>query len=240
MDETLTFISDLKKEILEHPVMGHPFWARFREGDLTRKQLQVFSLNYYLHVQRTRLYDAAVLARTPFEDIQAALTSILWDEYGEGNMEQTHPAQFRRLLRALQLSEADWNKVSDLPELQIYTDTHFRLCTDYPFWVGLGVVGVAMELPIPTLYEYLIEGFKKAGLTEEDLEFFIKHGPMDIHHSSLLLDVMIPHLQRKEDREVLKWGALRSLNARLILMDGLYRIVWSESKSISPIASKIH
>ncbi|MCI0525876.1 MAG: hypothetical protein L0Y56_00280, partial [Nitrospira sp.] len=59
-------------------------------------------------------------------------------------------------------------------------------------------------------------------------------------HSSLLLDVMIPHLQRKEDREVLKWGALRSLNARLILMDGLYRIVWSESKSISPIASKIH
>ncbi len=86
-----------------------------------------------------------------------------------------------------------------------------------------------MELPILTLYVYLIEGFKKAGMTEEDLEFFVKHGPMDIHHSSLLLDAMIPHLQGKEDREALRSGALRSLDARSILMDGLYRIVWKES-----------
>ncbi len=229
MREILAFISDLKREVLEHPVMTHPFWERFREGGLTSKQLQVFSLNYYQHVQRTRLYDAAVLARTPFEGIQAALASILWDEYGEGDMEQTHPAQFRRLLHALQLSEADWKQVSELPELQIYTDIHFRLCTDYPFWIGLGVVGVAMELPIPTLYAYLIEGFKKLGLTEEDLEFFVKHGPMDIHHSSLLLDAMVSHLQQKEDREALRSGAMRSLNARFILMDGLYRIVWNES-----------
>jgi pyrroloquinoline-quinone synthase len=61
---------------------------------------------------------------------------------------------------------------------------------------------------------------------EQDLEFFVKHGPMDVHHASLLLEAMLPHLERKEDQEALRSGALRSLGARLILMNGLYRIVW--------------
>lgn len=220
------FIEELKQEVLNYPVMSHPFWSRFREGQLTWKQLQNFALHYYQHVKRTRFYDAAVLARTPIEEVQAALASVLWDEYGHGDPEQTHPAQFRRLLHALDLVPAEWENPPDFPELEMYTDIHFRLCTDYNFWVGLGVVGVAMELPIPILYQHLIEGFTKTGIHEQDLEFFVKHGPMDVHHASLLLEAMIPRLERKEDRDALRLGAHRSLDARSILMDGLYRIVW--------------
>lgn len=220
------FIEELKQEVLNYPVMSHPFWSRFRAGQLAWKQLQNFALRYYQHVQRTRLYDAAVLARTPIEGIQAVLASVLWDEYGRGDPEQTHPAQFRRLLRALDLVPAEWENTPDFPELEMYTDIHFRLCTDYGFWVGLGVVGVAMELPIPILYGYLIEGFTKAGLSEEGLEFFVKHGPMDVHHADLLLEAITPHLEREEDRQALRSGALRSMDARSILMDGLCRIVW--------------
>ena len=223
VSEVSIFIDDLRKEVLNHPVMSHPFWSRFREGQFERRQLQIFGMHYYHHVKRTRLYAAAVLARTPFEEVQGAIASVLWDEYGQGDMGQTHPAQFRKMLRALDLSETDWDSSPVLPELEMYTDIHFRLCADDDIWVGLGVVGVAMELPIPTLYEHLVEGFKKSSLSEDDLEFFVKHGPMDVHHASLLLGSMIPYLGRKEDRQLLCRGARRSMDARFILMNGLYR-----------------
>lgn len=226
--EASKFLDDLKAEVLNHPVMRHPFWHRFRERSLSKQQTRVFSLHYYEHVKRTRLYAAAVLARTPFEQIQGAIASVLWDEYGQGNIEQTHPAQFRKLLRALHLTEDDWASSTMLPELEMYSDIHFRLCTDYNIWVGLGVVAVAMELPIPTLYEHLVEGFTKSGLNEDDLEFFVKHGPMDVHHANLLLSAMAPYLTLKEDQQALRLGTLRSLDARSILMDGLTRVVWKD------------
>lgn len=49
------------------------------------EQLCAFALHYYQHVRRTRLYAAAVLSWTPVEEIQAALASVLWDEYGAGD-----------------------------------------------------------------------------------------------------------------------------------------------------------
>lgn len=221
------YLETLKKEVLGHPVMRHPFWVRFRKGDLTSRQLQLFGGQYYQHVKRTRLYAAAVLSRTPVESIQAAIASVLWDEYGNGDPDQTHPAQFRKLLRALGLPEDQWD-VQPLPELEIYSDVHFRLCTDHSVWAGLGVVGVAMELPIPTLYQYLIEGFVRSGLKEADLEFFIRHGPMDVQHADLLLQSIIPQLTAEADRKAFRWGALRSMDARHGLMNGLYRTLWNE------------
>ena len=206
--------------------MTHPFWSRFREGRLDRAQLRSFALNYYQHVKRTRLYAAAVLSCTPIEGIQVVMTSVLWDEYGNGDPQQSHPEQFRRVLTALELTEADWDHVPELPELAIYTDVHFRLCRDGSFWTGLGVVGVAMELPIPALYDHLIEGFTKAGVKKTDLEFFVQHGPMDILHANLLIEAMAPHLSREEDREAMRYGIIRSLDTRSVLMDGMYRVVW--------------
>ena len=230
MSQTLrhsTFRKGLEKDVMAHPVMTHPFWKRFQKGDLDIAQLRVFALKYYCHVKRTRLYAAAALSRTPFEDVQAAIASILWDEYGNGDSNQTHPEQFRRLLLALDLTESQWDGVREIPELATYVDTHYRLCTKSPFWVGLGVVGVAMELPIPTLYDYLVEGFLKSGVKEESLEFFVRHGPMDVHHADLILSAMLPRLQKESDRKAFQLGVTRSLDARSILMDGLTRITWA-------------
>lgn len=219
------FFAFLRTEVFGHPILKHPIWQRFRSESLSRSQLRRFAVHYYQHVKRTRLYGAAVLARTPIEPIQAALTSVLWDEYGEGDPRHTHPAQFRRLLTALGSTPAEWDATADLRELEIYVDIHHRLCADYSFWVGLGVVTVAMELPIPVFYESLIEGFRKGGLADDDLEFFIKHGPMDVHHASMLADAVIPHLESDADRRDFRYGVLRSLDARSVLMDGMGRVL---------------
>ncbi|HUK57498.1 MAG TPA: iron-containing redox enzyme family protein [Nitrospiria bacterium] len=224
--ETDVFLKTIKEEILTHPVMTHRFWNRFEKGAFTMEGLKRFSLHYYLHVLQTRLYDAMVLARTPSEAIQAALASILWDEYGRGNPERTHPAQFRKFLCALDLQEHDWNTVTPLPEFEAYRDVHLRLCQDYDFHVGLGVVGLAMEYPIPFLYEKLVPGFRLHGISDDALEFFLEHMPIDEIHSSLMEAAIRPELESPEHQAFVREGARRSLDARYLLMEALDRITF--------------
>lgn len=220
------FLKTTKEEIVAHPVMSHPFWDRFEKGGFTMEGLKRFSLHYYLHVLQTRLYDAMVLARTPSETIQSTLASILWDEYGRGNPEETHPAQFRKFLRALNLQEKDWLSVTPLPEFEVYRDVHLRLCQDYDIRVGLGVVGLAMEYPIPFLYEKLIPGFRRHGISDEALAFFLEHMPTDEIHSSLMEAAMRPELESPEHQALVREGVKRSLDARYLLMEGLERITF--------------
>ena len=208
--------------------MSHPFWKQFAEGGEGGEGLRRFALQYYLHVLQTRLYDAMVLSRTPNEKIQASLASILWDEYGRGDLKKTHPAQFRLLLSALKLKKAEWGKTEPIPELKIYRDTHFHICQTYPFLVGLGVVGLAMEIPIPPLYAHLVTGFRRFGLNDEALEFFLDHMPTDVEHAALMESALAPELREKAAQDQVREGVLRSLDARFHLMTGLERITFGE------------
>lgn len=221
------FLAAAKTEVLGHRVMTHPFWDRFEAGGFSRDGLRRFALHYYAHVLRTRLYDAMVLAQAPSEALQAALASILWDEYGRGDASKTHPEQFRLFLKGVGLREAEWRSIPPLPEFEVYTDVHTRLCRDHDVWIGLGVVGLAMEYPIPALYVKLVGGFRKAGIADAALEFFLEHMPTDEVHSSLMENALLPHLEGQPERQArVRDGARRSLDARYLLMDGLSRITF--------------
>ncbi len=220
------FLQAAKTEVLSHPVMTHPFWARFERGEMSSEGLKRFAIHYYHHVLRTRLYDAMVLARATDEALQAALARILWDEYGLGDLDRTHPAQFRRLLKALGLHEADWTAVTLLPEFEAYTDIHTRLCSDADVWVGAGVVGLAMEYPIPPLYKRLVRGFRKLRVPESGLEFFLEHIPTDEVHASVVENALLPYLDAEPIQAAIRLGMRRSMDARKLLMDGLERVTF--------------
>ena len=218
------FLARLKHLVLGHPVLRHPLWTDLELGYFSRAALETFSVYYYHHVLRTRLYDAAALALCPDEKIQAALASILWDEYGCGDSTRTHPEQFRKVLRALEIDVADADQAVRLPELEEYSRIHFRLCRPKTFWKAMGAVGFAMEWPIPYLYGPLVRGYRRiAGLSDEDLEFFIEHIPTDEAHSSLVLIALGPYLDRRDIQEDLTTGALDSMDARERLVEAIYR-----------------
>ncbi len=214
-----------------HRVMRHPIWYRFAAGDFSLSQVRPFAMQYYLHVSTTRLYAAGVLARCADESIQFALASVLWDEYGRGDPQQTHPAQFRRFLGYLGLTQRDWKATRPIPELMLYRDVHYRLCTQEPFWVGFGAVAFAMEWPIPNFYRHLVTGFRKAlDLDDTALDFFLSHVLEDEAHAAGLSQAIGPHLADPRVRQALQEGITRSLDARVILMDGLLRITFRNAR----------
>ncbi len=220
-------LAEFKRLIDSHPVCKHPFWAQFEKGDFTLEQVKPFALQYYLHVSTTRLYAAAVLSRMPDEKIQLAIASVLWDEYGHGDPSRIHPAQFRAFLGHLGLTESDWGRALPIPELARYRDLHERLCSQEDVWLGMGIVALAMEWPIPQFYAHLVAGFRKAlRLDDRALSFFLEHVKEDEVHAELLTSALAPHLADPGICESIREGFVRSLNARSILMTGLFRLMW--------------
>jgi len=221
---TRPFLAQLKHQVLGHCVLQHPLWADLELGYFSRPALETFSVHYYHHVLRTRLYDAAALACCPDETIQAALASILWDEYGAGDASRTHPQQFRKVLHALDIDVTEADRTPRLPELDAYSTLHFGLCRRETFWKAMGAVGFAMEWPIPYLYEPVVRGYRRiAGLSDDALEFFLEHIPTDEDHSALVITSLAPYLDRVDVQQDLIDGAMCSLDARERLVDAIYQ-----------------
>ena len=224
------FLGRLKREVIGHPALTHPFLERFGDGDASEEGVRTFAIQYYRHVRVSRLYLAALISNCGHDEaLQLALAEILFDEYGHLNPDETHPALYRRFLRALGITEDEWEGPPTLREIELYVSRHRELTRHPDFRLGLGAMGPASEWPVPPIYVRLSEGLKKAtGLTPEALEIFTSHVTMDVTHARIMMDAIAPYAQSGEGREKVREGALASLDARCVMLDGLYRAVYGE------------
>ncbi len=228
------FLGRLKREVIGHPALVHPFLERFGEGDASEEGVRTFAIQYYRHVRVSRLYLAALISNCrDDEGLQLALAGILFDEYGHLKPEETHPALYRRFLRALGVNEEEWEAPRTLPEIELYIENHYALCRHPDIRLGLGALGPASEWPVPPIYVRLAEGLKKsAGLPEEALEIFTSHVTMDVEHARIMMDAVAPYAENEEGQGRVREGAMRSLEARSVMLDGLYKAVYRESVPI--------
>ncbi|MGI8867086.1 MAG: TenA family transcriptional regulator [Rubrobacteraceae bacterium] len=229
------FLGRLKREVIGHPALTHPFLERFGDGDADAEGVRKFAVQYYRHVRVSRLYLAALISNCGHdESLQLALAEVLMDEYGHLNPEETHPALYRRFLTALGITEEEWEEPSTLPEIQLYITAHRELSGHPDFRLGLGALGPASEWPVPPIYVRLAKGLKKsAGLPEEALEIFTSHVTMDVTHARIMMDAIAPYAEDEEGQQKVREGATRSLDSRSVMLDGLYRKVYGEPAPIA-------
>jgi pyrroloquinoline-quinone synthase len=224
------FLQRLKREVIGHPALVHPFLERFGEGDASEEGVRTFAIQYYRHVRVSRLYIAALISNCrDDEGLQLALAGILFDEYGRLNPDETHPALYRRFLEALGISKKEWEEPRTLPEIELYIETHYTLCRHPDIRLGLGALGPASEWPVPPIYVRLTEGLKRsAGLPDEALEIFTSHVTMDVEHARIMMDAVAPYAGDEGGQKKVREGAMRSLDARSVMLDGLYKAVYRE------------
>ncbi len=235
------FLNHLKREVIGHPALVHPFLERFGDGDVGEEGVRTFAVQYYRHVRVSRLYLAALISNCRGDEgLQLALAEILFDEYGHLNPDETHPALYRRFLGALGITEEEWEAPATLPEIEGYIDTHYGLCRNPDFRLGLGALGPASEWPVPPIYVRLTEGLKKAsGLADDALEIFTSHVTMDVEHARIMMEAVAPYAEDEEGQARVREGAMRSLDARSIMLDGLYRAVFKEPVPLSGVAVRV-
>jgi pyrroloquinoline-quinone synthase len=235
------FLGRLKREVIGHPALVHPFLERFGEGDASEEGVRTFAIQYYRHVRVSRLYLAALISNCrDDEGLQLALAGILFDEYGHLNPEETHPALYRRFLRALGVNEEEWEAPRTLPEIELYIEGHYALCRHPDIRLGLGALGPASEWPVPPIYVRLAEGLKKsAGMPEEALEIFTSHVTMDVEHARIMMNAVAPYAEDEEGQGRVREGAVRSLEARSVMLDGLYKAVYKEPVPIAGTSVRV-
>ena len=235
------FLEKLKREVIGHPALVHPFLERFGEGDAGEEGVREFAIQYYRHVRVSRLYLASLISNCGHDErLQLALAEILFDEYGHLDPDETHPALYRRFLTALGLTEEEWEAPPTLPEVKLYISTHRELTRDPDVRLGLGALGPASEWPVPPIYVRLTEGLKKAaGLPDEALEIFSSHVTMDVTHARIMMDAIAPYAEDEEGQRKVREGAMLSLDARSVMLDGLYKAVYGELAPLAGVPARI-
>jgi pyrroloquinoline-quinone synthase len=224
----IDFMQQLEDEIHAHPLFTEAFVTRLSSpGRVSRDQARRFALLYYPHIFRTRLYQANALGIAPDERLQFVLAEILYDEYGNGDLSRTHPAVYRKFLKATGVPMSEWTLEPRFHELAVYIATMMRLTQSGDWLAAAAAVGIASEWPIPRLYGAFLKGLRTVeGLVEDDLELFTSHIGIDEHHSQMMRDVLAPYAETDEGRARIRDGVQTNLNARRILMQGLHREVF--------------
>jgi len=210
------FLVWLKRRIAGHRVNHHPLFDYFDADSLSSEELRYFLSNYRVNMQRFHLHVAAYSLIVPFE-MRQELYNNLHDEFGQGNFAKAHPNLFEPLMNHFGgARQEDIN-----PETCHLLNTKINLC-----WFadglhyGLGGMG-ALELSIPAQQRHILAHLRRIGLSEQLVEFFVVHCECDEDHGDGWFAAGLPYMVDREDFQRVFSGAMRMLDARAGVYDGI-------------------
>ena len=214
INTTPAFMEWLKTKIYGHPVNRSPLFELFDKDDLSDEELRYFLANYRVNMQRFHLHVAAYSLIVPFK-MREELYHNLHDEFGQGDFEKAHPNLFEPLMDYFGgARDEDINA-----ETCNLLNTKINLC-----WFasgllpGLGGMG-ALELSIPAQQKRFLAHFRRRGLSEKLVEFFVVHCELDEEHGEGWFAAGAPYLNNPADFQRVYSSAMRMLDAR----EGVYR-----------------
>lgn len=210
------FLAWLKQKIYAHRVNHSPLFDLFDKDDLTAEENRFFLANYRVNMQRFHLHVAAYSLIVPFE-MREELYHNLYDEFGQGDFSKAHPNLFEPLMDHFGGARDDDVNAETCHLL----NTKISLC-----WFadglhhGLGGMG-GLELSIPMQQRRVLAHLRRRGLSEKLVEFFVVHCELDEDHGDGWFAAGMPHMVTHEDFQKVFAGAMRMLNARAGVYDGV-------------------
>lgn len=222
------FIEWVKARIHEHRVNNHELFYLFDDDDLSEEEIRYFLSNYRVNMQRFHLHVAAYSLFVPFE-MREELYENLHDEFGEGDFSKAHPNLFEPMMQHFGgAKEEDWN-----PETFHLLNTKMSLC-----WFadglqyGLGGMG-ALELTIPAQQRRILANLRRRGLSETLVNFFVVHCELDEAHGDGWFAAGQPHINTREDFEKVYVAAIRMLDARAGVYDGILKGILKRRRNVN-------
>lgn len=214
MSEARAFLAQLREEIQRHPGVGHSLLSRMHTDPRTKHDFRILATQHYPLVASFCSYMEVLLLRAPGSDAKCWLAKVLVDEYGERSAGQDHSQIYQTFMQAAGL---ELSKLSDYalhPAVTDFIREHYRIVTEEPFLVGLGALGPGHEWAIPTMFEHVITGLKKAGFNDDEIEYWTCHLEQDQDHGAWLEEALADYCTTPEAQDEIRRGAMLSLDAR--------------------------
>ena len=191
------FVRDLLKRIEARRTFGeHPLWLAIADGKLSRQQMQVFAVQFFLQVREFPRGISAMHANCPFPKERIALAeSIYEEETGRiSGCNLPHPEVFIRFGEALGLAREQMVDGEPLPATRALIDW-FELATKQRSFIeAAAAMNLAAEGQVPGAFGPMARRLQENyGLSREAVEFWDLHELADAEHSKVGDNIVVRH-----------------------------------------------
>ncbi|WP_256678111.1 MULTISPECIES: TenA family transcriptional regulator [Fischerella] len=225
----------LREITAHHPLWKHDFLSRCRARQLSLQEIRLLAVQMYKFSKEFNRILASILSCCEDESAQLVLLENLFDEMGQGDLNQSHPELFRRFTRAIGIDDEILAMLPTIPETRDLIDTYLRIPHQYGFLAALGAVCYASEGIVSTLYTQLYQGIiGTAPLSKESLIFFEVHIDVDDSHAAKLAALIEPQLITEEEEVKLKLAIVEAMDARVQFFNGIQRQIYESDLSANP------
>jgi pyrroloquinoline-quinone synthase len=215
-----------------HPLWNHEFLLRCRTGQLTLPEVQVLAVQMYKFSKEFNRILASILSRCPDENAQLVIMDNLFDEMGQGDLNQAHPELFRRFTREIGIADDALAIAPTAQETLNMIATYLDIPHQYGYLAALGAVCFASEGIVSSLYSQLYRGIVGAApFPKESLVFFEVHIHVDDSHAANLARLIEPRVTTQEQAAEVNRAILQAMDARVQFFDGIQRQVANLARS---------
>ncbi|BDA78788.1 hypothetical protein LPTSP3_g17180 [Leptospira kobayashii] len=215
------FEEKLKSDVQNHPVLKNP-WLLGRKKEINFEDLILWlSQEYFVSIGFVDWF-LLVAAKTRNQKAKIVLVENIWEELGEGKLEDTHVSILETFLTKLGF---DLQTNTILSETKEYL-SDMSAIIQKGFFYGLGALGPANEYLLKLEYSLVSDAYQvlkeKRNLPEG--KFFTVNLDADEGHSKRMFDLIGETALTEREKEEVEQGNLLALNAREKFYIGLERI----------------
>ena len=195
--------------IAERHLLKHPFYAKWREGTLSREALQEYARQYYAFESTFPRLLSALHTRSDRPDVRQSLLDNLWDEeHGEVN----HAELWLRFGEGIGAERPSVHSADLNSGTRALLDSYWSSVSNGPIAAGIAAL-YAYEGQVPEVATEKIRGLvEQYGVDDpRTLAFFTVHSTLDVEHSGAERSMIADLAPTRADEE----AALASTRAAL-------------------------
>lgn len=214
------FVDSLAREVIQPGVrqlMESPFFSELRQGRLSIRRLQGWSIQHYL-------YNKALLKGFALSMVKNAHNPELYDYFNyQFNEEQTHPDLAKRFGLAIGLEEDDFQKSGQIFECFAHTSKTIRgMLLGSP--AENRVSGLVDETMVQRYSEEFDSSLRKHySLGDASLQFFIVHKAADEDHIKMASEIIARYTDSPAMEKLVRQTAEYAVRFKLGKFEGIYR-----------------
>jgi len=167
--------------IAERHLLTHPFYTRWRHGELSREELQEYARQYYAFEATFPRLLSALHTRSDQPGVRQALLDNLWDEeHGEVN----HAELWLRFGEGIGADRTSIRDATPNDDTAALLEGYWASCADASIAAGIAAL-YAYEAQVPEVAAEKIRGLvEQYGVDDaRTLAFFTVHSTLDVEHS---------------------------------------------------------
>lgn len=219
------FVEKLRAELIEPGIrrlLSRPFFAELAAGTLSRRQLQGFAIQHYLHNQAICYGFSLAILKHSHDPRLARYFTRQFVEESSTPREGGHPGLAIKLGKALGLTEQDFTQASPILECAAHTGFVLR---------GILLGSPAENRASALMNESLVCAYSRCflealtthyGLTRDDCEFFTVHMVADLEHTELAATTIEQFATSPQMQLRTRNTAEQALELKVMKFDGIY------------------